>query len=500
MFADEALDPVRVASVWRKAQQGAQQSRGCQTPAVLSDHAGVQTRFTASTSTQTEPQEQNLQQGGLGGPDPPGLVDFLKRVEDLVTKELEKNSRSHAFDGFQANWEEGSDHVSLLHSLQHPGAQEPGLHVSAVSWSCTGSVIVCAYGRTDDGDWTHQKSCVCLWNLDRRSLRPKQADLVLDVPAAVTSVCCHPKQPALIAGGLYNGEVVVWDTSRTQDPVLAQTGMSADSHREPVYQVVWVPLQKKGEFGVLSSSSGGEVLLWLVDPDQGRLVLSAAYAFVRQQVPHSSSLKTRGSSRVGVSALALSPWDPDTFLVGSEGGLLLRCSFSSGPPAAVAPDGRSVAPRAPALFCFRPAGGPVHSLHCSPFHRNLFISAGTDGLVRLGSLLQADPLLAVRVSDSYVFQAQWSPSRPLVFAAATGQGEVQIFDLARKSLRPAATIRDGAADRTATCLAFNGADPRLLAAGRSDGTVGVWRLSSDLTEQRAEESLRLEQIANQVAE
>lgn len=38
-------------------------------------------------------------------------------------------------------------------------------------------------------------------------------------------------------GGLYSGEVVVWDTSRTQDPILAQTGMSVDTHREPVYQV-----------------------------------------------------------------------------------------------------------------------------------------------------------------------------------------------------------------------------------------------------------------------
>lgn len=40
-----------------------------------------------------------------------------------------------------------------------------------------------------------------------------------------------------VTGGLYNGEVLVWDTSRTQDLVLALTGMSADSHREPVYQV-----------------------------------------------------------------------------------------------------------------------------------------------------------------------------------------------------------------------------------------------------------------------
>lgn len=203
---------------------------------------------------------------------------------------------------------------------------------------------------------------------------------------------------------------------------------------------------------------------------------------------------------MGVTALAPSPWDSDTFLVGSEGGLLLRCSFSSTTPSA-APEGRSVPSRAPAVFSFRPSGGPVHSLHCSPFHRNLFVSAGTDGLVRVHSLLQADPLLSVRVSDSYLFQVQWSPSRPLVFAAATGEGEVQIFDLARKSLRPARTIQDGSGGvpgRTATCLAFNVPNPRLLAVGKSDGTVGVWRLSSELTEEGPTERLQLEHIANQV--
>ncbi|MEQ2177745.1 hypothetical protein GOODEAATRI_006781, partial [Goodea atripinnis] len=238
---------------------------------------------------------------------------------------------------------------------------------------------------------------------------------------------------------------------RTQDPVLAQTGMSADSHREPVYQVAWVPLQKKGEFGVLSSSSGGGVLLWLVDSDQGRMVLNAAYAFVRQQVPHSSSLKPQWPLKAG--ACLQEP---------------RRCS-RSGLPAV-------------------------------RFTRNLFVSAGTDGMVHVHSMLQADPLLSVRVSDWYVFQVQWSPSRPLVFAAATGQGEVQIFDLARKSLRPAATIQDGAPDQTATCLAFNGPNPRLLAVGKSDGTVGIWQLSSVLTEQSPTESFQLEQIANQVAE
>ncbi|KAF3849431.1 hypothetical protein F7725_015928 [Dissostichus mawsoni] len=447
MFTDEALDSVSVQSQWRISQQSAQESRSCQTRAVHRAEAEVQagSSSTCCTQTETQPQEELLLQDGL---ELPGLRDFLQRVEDTVVRELVRNARSHAFDEFHVNWEDHRQRVSCLHFLQHTSAQERGLHVTSVSWNCTGSVIACAYGRIDDGDWSTERSCVCTWNLDRRSLNPKQADLVIHVPTAVTALCCHPEQPALIAA--------------------------------------WVPLQKKGEFGVLSAGSAGRVLLWTVDLEQARFVLSAAYALVPQQLPH-SSFKARGSSTVGVTSLALSPWDPDTFLVGSEGGLLLRCSFSSQTPAAVPPEGQSVTLRAPAVFLFKPCSGPVHSIHCSPFHRNLFVSAGTDGLVHLHSLLQAPPLLSLRVSHSYVFQLQWSPTRPL------------IFDLGRRSLRPAATI-EGGADQPATCLAFNHRNPHLLAVGRTDGSVGIWQLSHDLTEQGPRESSQLEQIANQVAE
>ncbi|KAM7369427.1 hypothetical protein PAMP_013696 [Pampus punctatissimus] len=504
MFTDEALDSVSVRSLWRKSQQSVQESRGCQTRAVHSTDAEAQTVSTTISCTQTEPQDQTTeellqQHHNELEPELPGLKDFLQRVEDAVIRELVRNSRSHAFDWFQVNWEDHSHPVSCLYRLQHPSAQDRGLHVTSVSWSCTGSVIACAYGRIDDGDWSTEKSYVCMWNLERRGLNPKQADLVIEVSTSVSALCCHPRQPALIAGGLYSGEVMLWDTSRTQDPVLAQTGMTADSHREPVYQVAWVPLQKRGEFGVLSASSGGRVLLWTVDWDQGGFVLNAAYALVQQQVPH-NSFKARGSSTVGVTSLALSPWDSDTFLVGSEGGLLLRCSFSSQTPAAAPSEGQSVTLRAPAVFSFKPHSGPIHSIHCSPFHRNLFVSAGTDGLAHLHSLLQANPLLSLRVSDSYIFQVQWSPTRPLLFAAATGKGEVQILDLSSRSLRPAATINQGGAGQAATCLSFNCQNPHLLAVGNTDGTVGVWHLSTNLTEQSPRESSQLEQIANQVAE
>lgn len=503
MFRDESVASVSVPSLWRQSHQSELDSKSCQTRQLQSVDAETQVVNTSTGSTQTQSRDQDTQKFYNHNPnefDKPELKHFLNKVEETTIQELVKNAKSHAFDGFEVSWKEYNQLVSRLYCLQHPSAQDKGLHVTAVCWSCTGSVVACAYGRIDDGDWSTEKSFVCTWNLDRKGLSPTHADLVIDVPTAVTALCCHPNQPALIAGGLYTGEVVVWDTSQPQDTVLAQTSLSADSHREPVYKVSWMPLQKKGEFGILSACSRGRILLWTLD--QNSLILNTGYALVVQQLPLSSSVgfKARGNSNIGVTALAQSCWDSDTFLIGSEGGSLLRCSFSSQTVAEVPSEGQSITLRAPAVFSFRKHSGPIHSIHYSPFHRNLFVSAGTDGLAHIHSLLHANPMLSVRVSDSYVYQVEWSPSRPLVFATATSQGEVQIFDLGHGSLRPAATIEKGGSGDAATSLAFNSQHTHLLAVGKTDGTVGIWQLSGDLTEQHSREISQLEKIVNGAVE
>lgn len=40
-----------------------------------------------------------------------GLKNFLQQVEDTVIRQLVRNSRSHAFDGFQVNWNDPSNLV-----------------------------------------------------------------------------------------------------------------------------------------------------------------------------------------------------------------------------------------------------------------------------------------------------------------------------------------------------------------------------------------------------
>ena len=47
----------------------------------------------------------------------------------------------------------------------------------------------------------------------------------------------------------------------------------------------------------------------------------------------------------------------------------------------------SVELTSPVTFSYQPHGGPVYSIECSPSHRNLFLTCGTDASVRLYSSL-----------------------------------------------------------------------------------------------------------------
>ncbi|OXB72170.1 UNVERIFIED_CONTAM: hypothetical protein H355_000887 [Colinus virginianus] len=281
-----------------------------------------------------------------------------------------------------------------LHSLSYPAAREQLLQVTGVSWNATGSVVACSYGRMNDGDWGTEKSYVCTWNLDRRRLDPQRPDLVVDAASSVMCLAFHPSQPSLIAGGLFSGEVVVWDTSKAEDPLVWRTGMTDDTHTDPVYQVLWLPEAEHGNhIQLLSASTDGKILRWR-EERAGRLAVAEGFALVAQQIPRSARMK--------------------------------------------------------------------------------------------------------KLSTKYLFCVRWSPVRPLVFAVASGEGEVQLFDLERSSQKPAVRIKQAADQCPVYCLEFNSKQARLLAAGDAAGALKVWQLSSDFTEQGLRETKRLEQLASEL--
>uniref|UniRef100_A0A8B9CNN8 Dynein 2 intermediate chain 2 n=1 Tax=Anser brachyrhynchus TaxID=132585 RepID=A0A8B9CNN8_9AVES len=502
MLADGSAPGAAVPSLWRSGRSLRCEAKSCQTGKISTAEAAVQSQTSQDASVQTDQSidvAQAFQQEVQV--DYTSLLLFLQRVEDVVIKELNKNWTSRAFDGFEVNWTDQNETVLCLHTLSYPEAQDQHLQVTSVSWNATGSVLACSYGRLNDGDWSTEKSYVCTWNLDRRGLDPQRPDLVVDVPSSVLCLAFHPSQPSLIAGGLFSGETVVWDTSRRDDPLIWRTGLTDDTHTDPIYQVDWLPDAKhSNHVRLLSVSTDGKVLVWR-EEREGRLALAEGFALVAQQIPRSAQLKklTWGEAAVGVTSLSFSHFDPRVFIVGVEGGYSLKCSMAAETPA-LRQACSSVPLRAPAELAFSPHAGPVYSVSCSPFHRNLFLSCGTDGQVHLNSMLQTQPLLSLQLSKKYLFCVRWSPVRPLVFAAASGEGDVHLFDFAKSSQKPAVSIKQAAAECPVYCLEFNIKQTQLLAAGDATGTVRVWQLSSDFTEQGPREVTHLEQLASEATD
>ncbi|XP_077779009.1 cytoplasmic dynein 2 intermediate chain 2 isoform X2 [Podarcis muralis] len=447
MFSDAAGGAVDVASVWRAERGRRCEEKSTQTGSVSASDAATQSRRARDAGVQTGAGAgfEGRPLGAPGSVDYSGLLAFLQGVEEPVCRELEKNWKSHAFDGWRAEWAEPTERISCLHSLSYPPARERKLHVTGVSWSSTGAVVACSYGRLDDGDWGADKSYVCAWNLDRRAPDPQRPDLVLEAPSAAMGLAFHPRRPSVLAVGLFSGEVLVWDTGRPEDPLIWRSGMTDDSHTDPVYQI------------------------------------------------------SRGATPLGVTALSFSPFDPTVFVAGTEGGDVLKCWAGAETPAVGLPHlGGSLPLKAPAQLAFAPHGGPVYSLSCSPFHRNLFLSGGTDGHVHLYSMLQAQPLVSLQLSKKYVFGVRWSPVRPLVFAAATGEGEVHLFDFGQNSQKPSLSVRQS--PEPAYCLEFNPRRAQLLAAGDGGGGVKVWQLGGEFGEEGGRERSQLEMLANEVTD
>ncbi|XP_063000730.1 cytoplasmic dynein 2 intermediate chain 2 [Elgaria multicarinata webbii] len=504
MFGDSAASGVDVESVWRKDQGARCEEKSTQTRAISTAEAVTQSHGCRDAGIQTDMGDQQAQALGLPPPAPidyAGLRTFLQSVEESVIRELDKNWKSHAFDGFEVNWADQNETVSCLHSLSYPEAQERRLHVTSVSWNATGAVVACSYGKLDDGDWSTEKSYVCTWNLDRRALNPNRPDLVVDVPGAAMCLAFHPLQPSLIAGGLFSGEVLVWDTSRQEDPLIWRTGMTDDTHTDPVYQVGWLRDSRHGHsFRVLSVSTDGKILVWREERD-GLLGVAEGFALALQQIPRSTKLKkhARGDTAVGVTSLSFSHFEPSVFVVGTEGGYLLKCSTAV-EAVALLQKSSSIPLKAPAQFVFSPHGGPIYCVSCSPFHRNLFLNGGTDGHVHLHSMLQAPPLVSLQLSKKYIFSVKWSPVRPLVFAAASGEGEVQLFDFGKSSQKPSFSIKQTSDQTPVYCLEFNHKQAQLLAAGDGSGVVKIWQLSSDFTEEGPREMNHLDQLANEVTD
>lgn len=433
-------------------------------------------------------------------PDERQLGAFLQCVAPLMIKQLNKNIHSHAFDRYDMQFDDDEKKLTKLHTLKCSCFTEP-MSCTGISFNTTGSVIGVSYGCSQHDGWCTHAAGLAVWNLNRRDFCATNCAIFLETSACLTCIQFHPDKPALIIGGDYNGQLILWNLSRENDTVLAKTGTTDVSHSEMVSSVHWGMFSKNNvKYQAASTSLDGRVLIWQYNERNSQLQLIKGFIILAESLP--KELKNHKKSvvgEVGVTGLSFSYGDPTVFFVGLEGGGVVQCSTNSQIPARGQVMG-NIQLMLPIVLAFTSHVGYVNDIKCAPFAHHLFATCSSDSELHINSVSQAMmPALTVHYKDPLTALA-WSPVRPLILAAVTSSGEILIFNL--QSAHEGPEIREILGDKTReVCnVQFSQKDFRLLATGDNRGEVHVWQLSEDYARCGPSENKLLNNIGRADAE
>lgn len=163
-------------------------------------------------------------------------------------------------------------------------------------------------------------------------------------------------------------------------------------------------------------------------------------------------------------ATGFSATRPKWVLAGQEGGALVRAQATrilnaadTGGKTTKTGNKYHSLKRTGETFAHDPHIGPVTCIQCSPFHRSLFLTGGQDGSVRLYHMLETNALqqwepvpppekMDMDLSFAPISCVGFSQTRPAVFAAASRDGFVYIFDLLVSRSGPVAVLEVPAAE------------------------------------------------------
>lgn len=348
--------------------------------------------------------------------------------------------------------------------------------VTCAEWNRSNQdLLAVSYGDTSPVPNAHG-GFVLFWSLKN----PTYPERVIRTPHGVTSLHFSSAHSNMIAAGCHDGSVMIWDLRQArQDPVL-RSGSSISTnnnqkHTDIVWETRWVDQgpDKQPPEQLVSVSSDGSVLQWSMKKG---LEQQALMQLKRVQNPflgcnavygHKEGIVFRKSSGFCID---FPRHDPSTYLVGTEDGLVHRCSTSYGEQY---------------LETYLGHSGPVYKVRCNPFMSHAFLTCSADWTMKLWTTkpipghVTENHLMNFQSTDltDAVNDVIWAPQDSTSFAAAMDDGRVELWDLSETQLDPIVVhYPQGIQNRRRrTCVRFAPTSPVLI-AGDDKGSVDVMRM------------------------
>lgn len=335
-----------------------------------------------------------------------------------------------------------------------------GNNVSCMAWNKRNpDLLAVGYGQFRFKE--QKKGFACCWSLKN----PMWPERVYQCTYGVTALGFSVASPNLLAVGMFNGTIAVYNVQSRNPTSVLDTSESYDKHLGPVWQLKWIeqdkgsPGEDKGEI-LVSISADGRVTKWFV-----RKGLSCTDMM---KLKRTAGEKKKGGAEKRTEALisrqapgmcfAFHPKDTNIYLAGTEEGYIHKCSCSYNEQY---------------LETYRGHKGPVYKIAWNPYSTEVFLSCSADWSIILWRQDSIRPVLTFSSTTNVIYDIMWSPSSAYTFAAAN-ETRIEIWDLSVSTLDPLIINPSTSILKFTTLLFANHSD--CLLVGDSDGSVTVFAL------------------------
>ncbi|CAF0853290.1 unnamed protein product [Brachionus calyciflorus] len=338
-------------------------------------------------------------------------------------------------------------------------------NVSCMVWNKKNKDIMAAgYGKFEFND--DPSGLVCCWSLKN----PEFPERFFKTESGVTSLAFSQKNSNLLAVGLFNGNILVFDVRNNNTIPLISTNDSEHKHLSPVWNLTWTDKDRNSSSGdpdemevIMSISSDGRVTQWMIRKG----FESSDYLKLKRVLNKGSGSKKDKEKSEGLisrnsGGLCFDIWDNDKaiYLCGTEEGFIHRCSTSYNEQY---------------LDTYLGHMGPIYKLAWSPFSKNTFLSGSADWTIRLWMINRLSPCLVFNSSSKSVFDICWSTKSATLFCCVN-ENFIELWDLSKSTLDPIYSTQPlGTAKLTSISYSPNS---DCLVVGSSDGSLYIYAIKN----------------------
>ncbi|NXE99569.1 WDR78 protein, partial [Menura novaehollandiae] len=337
--------------------------------------------------------------------------------------------------------------------------------VSSMAWNKVNPDLL-AVGYRDLVSKDQKKGLACCWSLKN----PMWPERIFRCEHGVTALDFSLARPNLLAVGMANGCVAIYDVRSRKDGALLDSSASLNKHTGPVWQLRWVE-QDRGATGgdkkerLICISGDGRVTEWFIQQrlDCSDLMKIRRMGSGKKKSPGEKERKREApiSQQAAGMCFDFHPEDTDIYLAGTDEGHIHRCSCSG---------------KEQILGTYRGHKAPVYKVTWNPSSTDMFLSCSADWSIILWHQDSQTPLLTFTSTvTAFVHDIMWCPKSAFIFTAVN-ERRVEIWDLSVTIFQPVLSCAANPRGNLTSILFAKNAD--CLLVGDSCGEVGVWELQN----------------------